>query len=408
MDTPFQRFRRYLRSHPRAFDAMVATLLLGIAVPGSTLVPHRGAWWPGMLEALLACGALLWRRSHPRVVVVATAVVVWADAMLGYLLTPLLMAPLMVALFSLATRSSRRTANAYTLAIGAVLVPTSILAGPAVHGSALQFVGVQVVGPPAWLLLPTALGTVSRVQRELVASAHARAEAAERTREEEARLRVTEERMRIARELHDVVAHHLALANAQAGAAAHIMRSRPEQAQQMVTELTRTTSAALRELKATVGLLRNGDEPGAPLEPAPGLAQLPRLAGSFESTGLIVEVTADGEPQPLSPGVDLTAFRIVQEALTNVAKHAAAKSARVRLGYGHDRVRITVTNDTAGSAPAARSAAVAGPGYGLLGMRERAGSVGGRLSAGPLPDGGFEVAADLPYHPSAPEEDPRS
>jgi signal transduction histidine kinase len=200
--------------------------------------------------------------------------------------------------------------------------------------------------------------------------------------------------MRIARELHDVVAHHIALANAQANAAEYLMRTDPRQAHEIIAQLTGTTSAALRELKATVGLMREADQPD-PLEPAPGLERLPDLAASFEAIGLAVDLVTEGEPQVLSSGTDLTAYRIVQEALTNVSKHSAAGAARVRLAFGHNRLSVTVTDDgpaTSGSASA---------GYGLVGMRERTQAVGGRLRTGPRPDGGFEVVAELPVSAQA-------
>jgi signal transduction histidine kinase len=231
-------------------------------------------------------------------------------------------------------------------------------------------------------------------------AANARAEYAERTREEEARHRVADERMRIARELHDVIAHHLALANAQAGTVAYLIDTEPGNARTMAGDLSGTIVAALEELKTTVGLLRRAGDPESPLEPAPGLAQLPSLAASFGSAGLTVTITIEGEPRPLAPGTDLTAFRIIQEALTNVTKHAATSQAQVRLAYTGDRLAITVTNDTDG--PPSVTAAV--PGYGLIGMRERALSLGGRLRVGHRPAGGFEVATELPLHPRGPAE----
>ncbi len=191
-----------------------------------------------------------------------------------------------------------------------------------------------------------------------------------------------------ARELHDVVAHHLALANAQAGTAAYLARSHPDQVQRILTDLAGTTSAALREMKATVGLLRRPGEQTSPLEPAPGLDQLPALTAGFASAGLDVAVTVDGDERRLSPDVDLTAFRIVQEALTNVTKHAATGTASVRLSYAADRLTITVTNDGA-TKPMS-------PGFGLLGMRERAHSAGGHFHAGGHPGGRFTVTTDLP------------
>ncbi len=198
--------------------------------------------------------------------------------------------------------------------------------------------------------------------------------------------------MRIARELHDVVAHHMALANAQAGTAAHLVRTRPEQAARILTELGTTTSSALRELQSTVGLLRQSDDPDDSLEPSPGLARLPELAAAFAAAGLRVGIAVDGEERPLSPGADLTAFRIVQEALTNVTKHTAAGAAEVRLAYSHDRLTLTVSDD-GGAVP---HSPAPGGGFGLIGMRERARTAGGSLRAGHRPGGGFAVSAELP------------
>jgi len=330
-----------------------------------------------------------------------TAACALTVAALGYLITVLLLAPVMAALYSLADRTDRNTARSYAVATTAVLVATALIAGP--EGRSVY---LEAVGPAAWLLLPAALGAGLRLRRAYTEAVQARAEYAERTREEEARHRVAEERIRIARELHDVVAHHLALANAQAGTAEHLVRSHPDQAEKILADLTSTTSAALRELKATVGLLRQADDPDAPLEPVPGLALLPDLTAAFETAGLTVTVGTEGIPRPLSPGVDLTAYRIVQEALTNVTKHATTTEAHVRLAYSQDRLTITVT-DSGGDPPAAApagtaapaSAGVPGRGFGLIGMRERVLSVGGRLQAGRRPEGGFNVTAELPLHP---------
>jgi signal transduction histidine kinase len=266
---------------------------------------------------------------------------------------------------------------------------------------------LKLLGPAFWLLLPTSLGTVTRFRAVCLEAEQARAEHAERTREKEARHRVTEERMRIARDLHDVVAHHLVLAHIQAGTLVRLTRTRPDEAERIVADLTGTTSSALRELKATVGLLRHADDVDNPLAPAesttPGLGQLSDLTASFRHAGLTVTVITEGEPRPLSTGADLTAYRIVQEALTNVTKHAVTRSAEVRLTYSPDRLGITVTNDTGRASP---SSPTPNSGYGLIGMRERAHSAGGRLRVGHRPQGGFEVEIELPLHPHAPEEVP--
>ncbi len=397
--------QRYVREHPRAVDVAVALLLFAASGPGSRLTnggsANPGAWWLAVLCAAIACTALVvLRRSHPRATVVVTAACAIAVAALGYLLTILLLAPVMAALYSLANRTDRNTTRAYALGATALLVATGLIAGPVGRS-----VYLETVSPAALLLLPAVLGSAVRLRRAYTGAVQARAEYAERTREEEARHRVAEERMRIARELHDVVAHHLALANAQAGTAAHLVRSRPDQAEKILGELTGTTSSALRELKATVGLLRQAGDPDAPLEPAPGLARLPDLTAALGTAGLTVTVSTEGEQRPLAPGVDLTAYRIVQEALTNVTKHATAGQANVRLAYSRDRLTIMVTDSGGGPAGVPAEAGAPGRGFGLIGMRERALAVGGRLQAGARPEGGFHVTAELPLHPRNLEED---
>jgi signal transduction histidine kinase len=219
---------------------------------------------------------------------------------------------------------------------------------------------------------------------------------------------VDEERLRIARELHDLVAHQITLANAQAQVAVHVLDTRPEQTRKSLRELVETTGQALDELRATVGLLRQADDRGttadgvAPDEPAPGLARLPTLLQSFRSAGLEVSTREEGTARPLPAGLDLTAYRIVQEALTNVTKHAGSGSARVGLDWSPGRLVLTVEDDGARGARETRGLPVVPerpPGYGLIGMRERAAAVGGRLHAGPRPQGGFLVRADLPLPP---------
>ena len=396
------RFEQYADRHPRLVDVALVLALMGCAALGSNLT-LPGADPPdqdrtAMVLMGVSCLALLKYRTHPRTAVVVTAVCTVIVIALGYLLTPLLLGPVMAALYWLATLSDRGTTRTFGFAS---MVALTIASAVSDSMDSLSLV-LRTVGPFFWLLLPLAAGTMTRLRRAYLASVQARAEHAEHTREEEARLRVTEERMRIARELHDVVAHHLALANAQAGTAAHLALSNPQQTKNILTDLTGTTSSALRELKATLGVLRRcDDDASASLEPSPGLARLPELVSACASAGLAVTVTTAGEPRPLSPGVDLTAFRIVQEALTNVTKHAAADSAHVRLAYSGSRLLITVSND----GPDTTEAADAKPsrGFGLMGMRERAHTIGGELRAGPRPEGGFEVTTALPLQPSAPD-----
>lgn len=396
-------WQRVLRDHAFALDAAIALVLFAVSFPGSRIsapgFAAKSAWWPGVVLVGAACVCLLWRRAHPRTVAVLTGVSGVAVAALGYLPSIFLLGPLIVALYTLAERTTRRVANPIAFAAVALVVAASVLAHPD------EPFAITAIAPAASLLLPLSLGTTIRIRRAYVQAVHARAEYAEKTREQEARHRVSEERMRIARELHDVVAHHLALANAQAGAVAHLMRSRPEQAEKMVADLAATTSSALRELKGTVGLLRQADEPDAPLQPAPGLARLGELTGALASAGLNVTVTTQGTARPLSPAVDLTAYRIIQEALTNVAKHAATDRAEVLLRYSPERLTLTVTNATRENTVTAASGHSEG-GFGLIGMRERARSVGGEVRTGRRPDGVFEVTASLPlYAPNSEEEE---
>ncbi|RMB81133.1 sensor histidine kinase [Streptomyces shenzhenensis] len=383
--------QRYLYSHPRTVDAALAAGCLAGSCPAGlvTLPGHDLAvpWWPVVLLSAISCVALMWRRTRPRTASAVALGCATATAVLGYLVTVLLLGPVLVALFSLAVRTDRRTANTFAVTGIAVLTCTTLITGPAYAPLVLN-----LLGPAFWLLLPTSLGTVARLRRACLEAVRVRAEHAERTRDEEARRRVAEERLRIARDLHDVVAHHLVLVKVQADAVARFLPARPEEAGRLATELTGPASSALRELKATVGLLRGPDDAGEADPAAPGLARLPELIASFRGAGLTVTVSEEGEPRPLTTGADLTAYRIVQEALTNVTKHATTRSAEVRLVHADDRLVITIANRSAGRpcSPASRG------GFGLIGMRERARSVGGRLYAGPRPQGGFEVVAELP------------
>ncbi|MEU9326648.1 sensor histidine kinase [Streptomyces canus] len=387
-----------LRCRPRFCDTALPLGLFACSFPGS-LVTLPGsdptvAWWPGVLLTGLACVALLWRRNRPRATTAVAMACATAVSAFGYILTVLLLGPLMTALYYLALRTDRRTANTFAFASIACLISAALTAGPSDEPLVLK-----LLGPAAWLLLPVALGTTTRLRGAYLEAVQIRAEHAERTREEETRHRVTAERMRIARDLHDVVAHHLLLANIQAGTVSRMLPARPGEAGKIAVELATTTSSALRELKSTVGLLRHDadrtTESDRTPERTPGLARLPELAASFRHAGLTVAVTTEGTARPLSAGADLAAYRIVQEALTNVTKHTAVDTAEVRLVHRADDLLVSVVND----GPAYANSPSPGGGYGLIGMRERARSAGGRIRTGRLVQGGFEVVVELPYHP---------
>ncbi|MDO9457084.1 sensor histidine kinase [Nocardioides sp.] len=344
--------------------------------------------------AVVSCAALHVRHRAPLAAAAVTTGCGLLVAPLGLLLSPLTIAPVVVCAYSFALRADRRLPTTVLLPVAALLVVSTSLLEPVSWQDASRMSAVV-----AFPLVAGVLGYSARNRRAYLAAVEERALRAEESRDGEARRRVAEERVRIARELHDLVAHQITLANAQATVAAHVFDTRPEQTRTSLHQLVETTSNALDDLRATVGLLRQTDDAAAPTEPAPGLSLLATLVESFRRAGLEVSVVRDGPGRPLPPGVDLTAYRIVQEALTNVTKHAGTGTARVGLTWSRDRLTITVVDDGVG-----RRTASAGPdrppGYGLIGMRERATAVGGRLSAGPRADVGFLVSADLPLPPT--------
>jgi signal transduction histidine kinase len=230
-----------------------------------------------------------------------------------------------------------------------------------------------------------ALGYAVRQHRAYTEAMHDQAE-------RRARTQIAEERLRIARELHDVVAHSMSLIAVQAGVANYVIGARPEEAVRVLSSIEQASRAALRETRRLLGLLRDDDGVRLAPEfgPAPGLADLDELIARTGDAGVRVDLEVRGRPRPLPAGVDLAAYRIVQEALTNVVKHAAARTARVLVTYEDDGLRIEVTDD-------GRGGDVTGTGHGIVGMRERAGLYGGRLRAGPRPARGFEVVARLPF-----------
>ncbi|CAM5353632.1 sensor histidine kinase [Streptomyces coeruleorubidus] len=381
--------------------AFAFCLLGGVMQVDDTLSAPRATAY---VIAVVSCAVLPVRHRAPLAALAATTAVGVLVPPLGLLLTPLIVAPAVITAYSysLAARTERRAAGAVLLT-SAVLVASIPLSGDLSWKDASRM-GVVAVFP----LVAGVLGHSVRNRRAYLAAVEERARRAEESRDSEARRRVAEERLRIARELHDLVAHQITLANAQATVAAHLFDARPEQTRKSLEELVGTTADALDDLRATVGLLRQAGDAPASAEPAPGLSRLPALLDSFRRAGLVVSVHQEGTARPLPPGVDLTAYRIVQEALTNVTKHAGTGSARVHLAWNRDRVTITIADDgesartapPVSTEPSASTAADRPPGYGLIGMRERATAVGGHLSAGKRPEGGFLVSTQLPLPPA--------
>ncbi|WP_217280900.1 sensor histidine kinase [Kibdelosporangium persicum] len=363
--------------------AFVVCLLGGLLHVDDTVAPPLT---PTYLIAAVSSAMLLARHRAPVATTMATTACGMLVAPMGLLLTPLIVAPVVISAYSLAVRGERRVTVA-------VLLPSAVLlvASTAFFEADFSWADTsRLVTVAASLLVAAVFGRSAWHRRAYLAVVEERARRAEESRDSEARRKVAEERVRIARELHDLVAHQITLANAQAAVAAHFFDTRPEQTRTSLAELVKTTRHALDELRATVGLLRQPDDTSEPTDPAPGLSQVPTLLNAFRRAGLEVSMHEDGTARPLPPAVDLTAYRIIQEALTNVTKHAATGSAQVHLAWNRDHVTVTVTDD-GGRTPQDRP-----PGYGLIGMRERATAVGGTLTAGARAEGGFLVSAHLP------------
>lgn len=246
-----------------------------------------------------------------------------------------------------------------------------------------------------WATLAVAVGKGVRSHRAYVAEVEDRARRAEQAKEDEANRRVGEERVRIARELHDVIGHHVALISVQAGALSLLLAPGQAEAMESVTHIQQASADALDDLRLTVGLLRDpgAGEPVEPPQPVAGLGRLDELIGSFASTGLEVTQEVTGQERPLPEPVSLTAYRVIQESLTNTRKHSATGSALVRLGYAPGALRVAVEDAGSARPPAGGRGQ---QGHGIIGMRERVTALGGRLSAGPRPEGGFRVVAELP------------
>ncbi|MFF5962553.1 sensor histidine kinase [Streptomyces collinus] len=399
------RARCQAKAHPLAMDAVLATAVLVCMVAGSFVEPrHRDSvsWalrTPDSLSlVLMALGAaaLVFRRRAPMTVLALTGALSVIESVTGDPRAPVAMSAV-IALYTVASTTDRPT----TWRVG--LLTMTVLTGAAMSAGSLPWYAQENLAIFAWTGIGATAGDAVRSRRAFVQAIRERAEKAERTREEEARRRVAEERLRIARDLHDVVAHHIALVNVQAGVAAHVMDKRPDQAKEALAHVREASRSALNELRATVGLLRQSGDPEAPTEPAPGLDRLDELTGTFRSAGLHIEVARADQGTALPAAVDLAAYRIIQEALTNVQKHAGpqakAEVSVVRVG---PNIEITVLDDGSGEHETQD-----GGGHGLLGMRERVTALRGTLTTGPRYGGGFRVHAILPVKNRTPTgEDP--
>ncbi|MET8552649.1 sensor histidine kinase [Micromonospora zamorensis] len=374
-----------------AADAALALVLLGFGLlatglagdnqPGSRPVDAASR----VLIAVAAL-ALLFRRRAPIATLAVVTVATSTYLVFGYPYGPILVA-FLIAVYTVAVRLPVRPA---ALAVGGafVLLLAHVFWS---RGPAPGWAGVLPAS--AWVVVPFAVGVVVRVNRET--AARSRAEAA-RDRAEQARRQADEERLRIAQEVHDVVGHGLAAISMQAEIALHLLPKRPEQAETALTAISRTSREALDELRVTLGAVRQGAERG----PVPGLARLPALRDRLAGAGLAVDLRVTGDVRDLPAAVDLSAYRVVQEALTNVLRHAGVADAEVRVDYRADEVTVEVTDEGTGVRRDGTDPVDDESGHGLAGMRERVAALGGRLSAGPRAGGGFRVYARLPVGPT--------
>jgi signal transduction histidine kinase len=404
-----ERMLTWLRTRP-----LVADGLLGVLLAAFSLV----ALWYGNRDCDGGCRPgggvavalvlaqtlpLAWRRRHPLLVSLVTGL-----ATAGYGLAPYpdLAMPIpiggVVGLYSVAAWGGRRAALGSGAVAAVMVVVTMSLPRTDADLVDAAFVSLALAG--AWLL-----GDRARVQRALAAQLQERAQRLERERADEARRAVASERARIARELHDVVAHHVSMMVVQAEAGPVAVEHDPARAAVAFEAIAATGRQALAEMRRLLGMLRGEEEDAPSLAPQPGLAEVPSLVEQVGRAGLQVELVVEGTEAALPPGIDLSAYRIVQEALTNAVRHGGDGRARVVVRYGEHDLELQIHNGveppSAAAGPFRPADSPVGdrqirrsgrPGRGLLGMKERVALFGGELQAGPGPDGGFTVDARIP------------
>jgi len=379
------------RAWRRLFPPLVADAAIGLAETGVglqlALVGQPACWpafgWRGIALTCLINMSVTFRRRAPfTVLLICLSLWVWY-VWLGYWPVVNTLAP-MVMVYSVAAQRSPRWAAAASVLLGAVWIYAGIRAP---QSTPLEPVVAQA------LVFPAVIWRFGDVARRLTLSNEELTRTARQLRheqEERAHEAVALERTRIARELHDVVAHHLSVISVQAGLARYVIGTDRSTAARALDTVLGTCSEALDELRRILTLFRSSPNEPGPYFPSAGLAQLPDLAQRLRTSGVDVTVHTSGTPRQLPPGADLCAYRVAQESSTNILKHAPGSHAEIHLAYGPGTFTIRVTND----GPPRPSGP--GTGHGLAGMRERAALYGGTLQAGPRPQGGFEVLLALP------------
>jgi len=400
-----KRAQAEVRAHPTAADAALAVVLAAAALMSAAALlgeipaddPHRPGAVAVVMSMLVVTLPLAWRRRFP----LSVATCVTAGFLVGRIILEVPEASMTllagsVAIYSAAAHGRpRRRTFVLTACLGAILYEVArelfFVAPPGLKPLAQSFLfayNVVVLGLP-WLL-----GVVIRSLREREREVAERAAELQAHREENARQAVFAERVRIARELHDVVAHHVSVMGVQAGAARRVMERHPDKAAEALNSIEASSRQAVSELHRLLDFLRHAGEADE-TAPQPRLAELPDLVAQATHGGLRVSLAIDGAPQPLSPTLELSVYRVVQEALTNARKHAGGGSATVRVSFTPGALEVEVLDDGNGSPlPGAGHHG----GHGLIGMRERASLHGGHLRVGPRPGGGFAVHASFPLN----------
>ena len=343
----------------------------------------------GVGLVLLQTVPLAWRRKAPILVLSVITTAMFLHSLLGYFHSFAAFG-FLVAVYTVASYRNRRTSIPAGIA-SAMVILLMLMTGTEPLEPDGVFAELLVVGA-AWFL-----GDSIRIRRGQLIQLEDRAALLEREREERAQQAVAQERRVIARELHDVVAHNVSVIVAQAGAAQRVIASQPEEGSAALHAIERIGREALVEMRRLMGLLRKETDGVAARSPQPGMNNLEGLVAQVRKTGTPITLSIQGEPRPLSAGLDLSAFRIIQEALTNILKHAGHARAEVVARYGESRLELTISDD--GSDPAGHRIRSGSENYGHLGMRERVALFGGELRVGARPDGGYQVMASLPLDP---------
>jgi signal transduction histidine kinase len=393
-----KRLLERIRVPVLAQDALLGLAIAVMQVQGNLAKPPGIGARPftdfgdlGYLLLILSGLVLVVRRRWPAQVFVTAAAASLVYYAIGYSDGPGWIG-LFVALYTLtAYGDGRRSVTIAAVGIGVLST-----------GWLITSAGIQPRAAIGWVFFRIAASVMAAALGESVrsraAAALERARQAERTREEEARSRVNVERLRIAREVHDTVANAIAIINVQAGVTAYLLDRQPERAREALVTIEQTSAQTLHEMRAVIGVLRDSDNGRVP---HPGLAQLGELAATAREAGLDVKLDVMPSATPLPTAVDHTVYRILQESMTNVIRHAGPTRVTIALDYGADVLELRVTDEGGRGTAGTAGASSAEWGRGIVGMRERCGLLGGELVAGPLPGGGFEVRARLPLAPAA-------